>query len=76
MSKTYRIKPLVWEVIPSGNRVARTIVGRLIVREWTEGITTFDGPGDVYEEREFVYEAIAAAEAWYVEKLMQALEEV
>lgn len=28
-----------------------------------------------YEEREFVYEAIAAAEAWYVEKLMQALEE-
>lgn len=84
MSKTYRIKPLVWNCEIETYQIARAIIGNLVARQHSFNKSEFIASCESgracmqFEQRDLrtLEAAKAAAEAWYVEKLMQALEEV
>ena len=75
--KTYRVRPLEWEPGPytvQGSFKADTIFGLIVVARqgnsfwWDAGVRAYSC--------ESLEDGKAAAEAWYLEKLEAALEEV
>lgn len=73
---TYTIKPLAWEQCKVyGDLIAKTVLGSCEVSKRYSGTLRWAAPGRGYEPCSSIEDGKAKAEAYYRERLMEALEE-